>query len=116
MTEAAKRVAGILSAIQYKDWKLRIVTENDALYLRWLAPVTCVKTGRRVTLTSSKWLLPDGITESELVQTAFRAAMSVEEHECRENFTYCGKRVLNPHINVHRLLAICDDEDARAGA
>ncbi len=53
------------------------------------------------------------MTESELVQTAFAAALAAEEHECREFFQYQGKRPFQPHVSIHALMAVCDQEDVR---
>lgn len=53
------------------------------------------------------------MTESELVLTAFKAALTAEEHECRERFQYRGRRVLNPHVSVRALMDVCDIEDVR---
>lgn len=107
----------VLSNVKYKEgWTLRAsidTSRNNAPYLQWLWKAPCVKTGEPVTIPTRKWYLSEHMTESELVLTAFKAALTGEEHEAREHFTYEGKRILNPHINVRRLLEICDDEDAR---
>lgn len=63
--------------------------------------------------SSRKWYLSRWMTESELVQTAFKAALTAEEHECRERFTYRGNRIFNPHISVRALMTVCADEDVR---
>lgn len=102
----------ILEQIQYKPgWYLS--SDYNVTYLRWTWKAKCVKTGSEVDVTGRKWILSEHMTESELVCTALKAALTCEEHETREHFTYEGKRVFNPHINVRRLLEICDDEDVR---
>ena len=119
MTGTIQRTREILSCVQYKDWTLCVGLDSKldfSPYLEWRASVRCVHTGKVVTLTSRKRYLWDGITESELVRLAFDTALAMESHEAHENFRYCGQRVFNPHINVRRLLEICDDENARAGA
>lgn len=43
------------------------------------------------------------MTRSELVQTAFLACLTAEEHECREGFLYKEQRIFGPHFNVDEL-------------
>jgi hypothetical protein len=106
----------VLSAVNYKDWKLRV--EFDSVgrqYMRWSWEARCAKTGMPVLVTSRRWWISPEMTESELVQTALLAALTAEEHETREHFTYQGKRVFNPHVSIQGLLQVCETEDARDG-
>lgn len=106
----------VLCAIKYKDW--RLIHERDSVgrpYLRWQWEGRCAKHGTPCLISGRRWWLSPEMTESELVQTAFLAATTAEEHEARELFTYQGKRVFNPHISVKSLLAVCDIEDTRDG-
>ncbi len=53
-------------------------------------------------------------SESEIVQKVFAAMDAFEHHELRERFTYKGKHVFNPHIDINALLEICDQRVGRA--
>jgi hypothetical protein len=53
-------------------------------------------------------------SESEIVQKALAAMLSFDEHEIRERFTYKGKNVFNPHIDINALLKVCDERVGRA--
>lgn len=92
----------ILGNVAYKDWTLRVVREGpDAhSYLQWLFLAD------RAMQYSRKWILSPHMTKSELVSTAFKAAISAEEHECREEFRYKGKKIFGPHFDVDKLAEI----------
>lgn len=112
------QISDALSAIRYKDWSLRVgadASRNYAPFLQWRFNAACVKTGEICEQPGRKWYLSEHMTESELVGTAFKAALTAEEHECREAFTYHGCRVFNPHLSVRVLMTVCDEEDVRRG-
>lgn len=64
---------------------------------------------------SRKWMLSPHMTKSEVVQTAFKAVMTAEEHETREKFSYRGQPVFGPHFDLDQLVRICGlgHQDAR---
>ena len=109
----ALQIGQTLGAIHYKDWMLHVGSDGGRAYLQWKFIGPCAKTERHVVQSCRKWFLSPHMTESELVQTAFAAAVAAEEHECREFFTYQGKRPFQPHVSIHALLAVCDQEDSR---
>ena len=57
------------------------------------------------------WHVPQDVTESGIVKTAFAAAKMILEHELMESFRYDGVRLFDPHHDladlteaaVHRL-------------
>lgn len=111
-----KTMFQLLESVKYRNWMLRAwedSTRAGAPYLQWAFMRRDVKTGHMCWQHGRKWYLSLHMTESELVLTAFKAAVTCEEHECRENFTYCGKRILSPHISVRALLEICEREEVR---
>lgn len=58
-------------------------------------------------ISGRKWLISRHSTKSEVVQTAFKAVMTFEEHEIRESFTYKGERIFGPHFDVDFLAEAC---------
>lgn len=112
-----ERARVLVSQIAYKDgWKLLCCVDrmrNDAIFIRWRFEAKNVKTGIVETMRGRKWYLSQYMTDSEIVCTAFKAALTAEEHECRENFTFQDSRIFNPHIDVHILRKIADAEDVR---
>ncbi len=102
-------ISKILDGIKYKDWKLK--HKDD--YIQWTWTDTCSKTGEQKPWSGRKWKLSEHMTESELVGTAFLALNTALEHEAREFFRYNDKIVFNPHISIHVLQTVCDEEDIR---
>jgi hypothetical protein len=106
-----------LAAVSYKDgWLLAVQidsTRGDAVYLQWVFDAPCVKTGTVLPQNSRKWYLSPYMTVSELVGTAFKAAIAAEEHEAREAFRWNCKRIYGPHISVYALSLASEEEDAR---
>jgi hypothetical protein len=47
-----------------------------------------------------KWHLEPTATRAEIVRTALKAALTWQEHETREQFTYRGKPVFGPHFEL----------------
>ncbi len=68
--------------------------------------------------TSRKWLISRHATPSEVVQTAFKAVLTAEEHEVREHFMVDGVAALGPHLDIERLIAVArsGEIDARPRA
>lgn len=60
-----------------------------------------------------KMYLSPHMIESEIVQAAFGLIKGYYEHEVRESFTYKGKRVFGPHIDIAAYLEIADRTVAR---
>jgi hypothetical protein len=57
-----------------------------------------------------KWLLSQHMTDSEIVQTAFKCFLTSMEHRAREYFRYRGKRIFGPHFDSDALYDICKDK------
>lgn len=53
-----------------------------------------------------KWRLSEHMTVSEIVQTAFCAALHYEEHELREAFHFREQPIFGPHFDVNDLVAL----------
>jgi hypothetical protein len=97
----------ILHDIAYKDWQFYIGEKDGVLFLQVrlfrLSEPGKLQHGR-------KWLLSEHMVKSEIVQTAFKAVLTAEEHECREQFRYRGEPIFGAHYDVEAL-----HELARAG-
>jgi len=75
---------------------------------------TCNRTGKPYLEGGRKWDISAHMTESEIVFTVWKAVLTFLEHEARENFTYKGKKIFDPHISVNALLEVCEQLDVRA--
>jgi len=106
--------AKILGRVQYKEnWSLLVCMGHSESYIQWRFAGHCSVTGEYRTWPCRKHRISEYMTESELVQTAFAAALQAEEHECREFFKYAGVAVFGPHISVRALLDAAQKLDAR---
>lgn len=100
-----EKLRAILDMVKYKSWYLHVNTEDGRPYLQWQFTGPCAVTGKVEHQPCRKWFLSQHMTEGELVQTAFAAALQAEEHECREFFMYAGHRIMNPHLSLQALIS-----------
>jgi hypothetical protein len=59
-----------------------------------------------------KWLVTQHMTDSEFVQTVFKACLTAVEHEVREQFLYQDVSVFDPHYDLDRLVELRKSEGA----
>lgn len=98
----------ILSKIDYADGYFRVIDD----WIQFCKPVIDVDTGQGHIHRGRKWRISSYMTRSEVVQTAFKAIITFEEHEVREKFTYEGQRIFGPHFDVDRLADLCREKTA----
>jgi hypothetical protein len=53
-----------------------------------------------------KWHVDASASAGDVVRTAFKAAVTWQEHEAREGFTYRGAAVFGPHCDVEDLVRL----------
>ena len=49
-------------------------------------------------------------TRSEVVQTALKCVLTSVEHEARESFTYRGRAIFGPHLDVDVLHSLLGED------
>lgn len=74
-----------------------------------------IYTGQHEIQHTRKWLLAPAMTDSEIVQTAFKCVMTSAEHRTREAFRFQGARIFGPHFDVADLVRLCKDGHEDAG-
>jgi len=100
-----------LKDVAYKDWDIKIRMDGERPYLQigfWDADLTN-PAGAKMYQSCRKWFLSPHMTKSEVIQTAFKAVLSAEEHETRERFAYKGKAIFGPHFHVDALALLCQN-------
>jgi hypothetical protein len=101
-----------LRDVEFGDWKFRV--GGDFASARPFLQVTfsepCMKTGVMKHWSGRKWFLSLYMCHSEVIQTAFKAALGAVEHEAREKFKYRGRPIFGPHYDVDKLWEIAVDE------
>lgn len=107
LTEAKQ----ILGDVKFPGYTFRISGAFDIHQPTYLQGVFLAPCNDEPNVTrpqhTRKWLLSQHMTRSELVQTAFKCALTSIEHEAREQFTYKGARIFGPHFNVEALVSVC---------
>lgn len=63
--------------------------------------------------SARKWYVSAHSTDTEIVRTAWKAVLCSLEHRLGEHFTYRGRRVFGPHIDIDALDRIALDIDVR---
>lgn len=63
--------------------------------------------------TGGKRYLSPRQSDSEIVRAIWGAFLGYQEHEAREAFTYKGKRIYGPHIDVEALVEVADRIEQR---
>jgi hypothetical protein len=101
-------VREILSRITFPNFTFQVFY-NPGLYLQIESADKNNVTGEDYVWRSRKWQLSQHMTDSEIVQTAFKAVLTALEHEAREQFLYRGVSVFDPHYDVERLVELRRD-------
>ena len=97
----------ILSRCQFKDRTFHVFEKNGIFFVQLRYMDTCIDTGKEVPQHGRKWQISPFMTKSEIVQTAFKAVITSQEHVAREFFMYKGERVYGPHYDVEKLVELC---------
>lgn len=111
-TMTHEKLSAILSDIKILDRQFEItpivIYDEGGPGDAWLLQVTYeepdVDTGVVTTQRSREWLIRPSMSESEVVRTAYAAVTRSYMHVVAENFTYKGKRVFGPHVDIDALL------------
>lgn len=112
-------IRSVQRSIGYKRAGYRLLCERDKKdpQGRWYFQIECERpdtyTGEMGIGRGGKAYLSPHMTLGELVRKAFGLFAAYEEHECREAFTYNGRAIFGPHIDVVALHMVADDLDFR---
>jgi hypothetical protein len=105
-----KRAERVLSRVSFPMFAIEVREGHGGVYLvgSFYAPDNTAKPagGAMFKQTTRKWLLSPFMTDSEIVQTAFKMILTAQEHETREKFLYEGVPVYGPHFDVNDLVGL----------
>lgn len=90
-----------VSEVEYKNWRFNVQVDDAVPYLQITFRDAFADPP---TQYCRKWLLYRTMNRSEVIRTAWMAVMAAEEHEARERFTFRGRRIMNPHLDVDQLV------------
>lgn len=102
-----------LRVVEFMNYRFTVRDSHGGIFLQAQYMDADIYTGTPELQVTRKWLLSPHMTESEVIQTAFKCCLTSMEHRAREAFKFNGKRIFGPHFNVRDLAQICiDREDA----
>ena len=112
-----KRAEEVLKNVSFTDYHFVVAEGHGGVYLRawYMEKDVYNPEGAMEKQLTRKWLLHPEMTDSEIVQTAFKCCMTSYEHRSREHFLYKGHRVFGPHFDVEDLVKLCKDGRENAG-
>lgn len=88
----------LLKQISYKDWEFRATWTPGFRFVQVSFQVEG-QDGNPQRWNGRKWVVSQHATKSEIVQTVFKAILTAEEHEVREEFRYKGQSIFGPHFD-----------------
>ena len=114
-TDLILRAAVLLQRVEFQSYAFSVSEGHGGVYLKADYDEPDTYTGVVERQHTRKWLLSPHMTDSEIVQTAFKLCLTSMEHRARESFTYKGARIFGPHFDVEDLARLCVERE-RAGA
>lgn len=109
------RVVQLIAYIEFQNYRFVVDEGHGGVYLKAIYEDADIYTGNLEDQHTRRWLLTPQMTDSEIVQTAFKCCLTSYEHRCREAFMYRGARIFSPHFDVEDLVRICKGGRDNAG-
>ena len=106
-----ERIENLVSQIKYKDWDIIVAPMGGGHSIQVVLSSFDPQTG--APWRGRKWYISNFMTDEEIVSTIFKAILTAEEHECRENFLFKGKAIYGPHLSLDALVENADRKASR---
>lgn len=106
------RLKNVVTQVAHPGFLFQVTLEGGHYFLRIHSQSRCNTTGVWMQWAGRKWRLSPYMTDGEVVQTAFLASIQAAEHEHREQFTYKGAAVFDPHYDIDKLVELRKSADA----
>lgn len=103
------RFREVLKRVAFPGFGFVVHSEESRAFLQIECIGKCNHTGEPLNWKSRKWILSIHMTDGEIVQTAFKAVLTAMEHEVREQFTYRGVSIFDPHYDLEKLVELRND-------
>ncbi len=110
-----ERVSLWLQYVEFAGYGFRVYEAYAGVVLQAMYMDADTYTGKPELQWTRKWPISPEMTESEVIQTAFKCVLTSMEHRAREGFKYHGARVFGPHFDVQDLVRLCQDGRENAG-
>ena len=103
-------VCDIVHQIKFNDRRLVVAVMGDGYYLQVQYMEICIDTMKPEIQKARKWYVSPFSTETEIVETAFKACRISNEHVLKEHFLYKGYRIYSPHFDVNARIRMCEEK------
>ena len=104
-----ERLRRITKGVAYKEgFTLVLARDNNGWYLQIRCKRPDIVTKQPGVGKSPKAYVDPTMSDSQIVRRIFAMFLAYEEHECREWFTYGGKRIFGPHISIEALSEVSE--------
>lgn len=106
MTQTIASIKAVTDAIRYPGGAFRVASAGANGYsIQFVRDLPNTHNAKAPATPQSgrKWLVSKWAVAGEVLQTAFMAVLTFEEHEVRENFRYKGRAVFGPHLTLTAL-------------
>lgn len=105
-----------LAPVEFMNYRFSVRESHGGMFLQATYMDADIYSGKSEVQVTRKWLLSPQMTESEVIQTAFKCCLTSMEHRAREEFKFRGARIFGPHFNVNDLARLCADGKEDAGS
>lgn len=109
-----EEVLGIIGRTSYLDWEFHLGDMGNGFYVQVQFNAPDSETGKVERQHCRKWYISKHMTETEIVDTLYKAVEAAVIHEMKENFTYNGSMIHNPHTSVGARMEACTQTEHRA--
>jgi len=103
-------IEAILNQIEFMDRHFRLLRKGTGFLLQivyYEADVDDPTSTKPVIQKARKWYVSPFSTETEIVETAFKACRVSMDHVLKEHFLYRGHRVYSPHFDINARIKMC---------
>lgn len=100
----------IIDNVKFMDRSFRLLEKDDGFLFQLQYFEPDVETGEMLLQRARKWYISPWSTETEIVETIFKACRISMNHVTKEHFTYKGERVYSPHFDINARLKMCKDK------
>lgn len=103
-------IMSIVSQVRFRDRSIFFGVLDRGYYIQVQYQEEDVDTGMMEVQKARKWYIEPNATETEIVETCFKAIRTSMEHVVKEHFTYKGRRVYSPHFDINARVSLCDEK------
>ena len=103
----ARKLEEILSRVDYKNTRFQFKSVEGGFLIYCVAEELCAYTQKPLEQIGRMWFVSFNASLEEVIQTVFKAVVTWQEHEVRENFKVDDMRIYGPHFKVDELLGLC---------